>query len=115
MLSLVARGGPLMDVLIPAVGGDRDEFLAAAYALDLGSWKTLTATFDGRRLNAVLDLDPNGRLAGVLEGRAGRQPWRKPFPRRHLRPSASGSKTHRSSPAPSASSWPRSLPSSATA
>jgi len=60
----------LMAAMRPRDRGD-DDFLIPALLLDVASWRRLTATFDGRRLEAQLELDPAGRMAGALAGPQG--------------------------------------------
>ncbi|MHC4249850.1 MAG: hypothetical protein ACYS9X_12045 [Planctomycetota bacterium] len=56
-----------LDMLMLAMGsGDRDEFLAASALLDFPSWRWAGATYDGRRLEARLELDPRSPLIRAL-------------------------------------------------
>ena len=72
MLQAEANGGAMLDSIIAAVQRhDREEFYIVSSLLDFASWKSLTASFDGKRLEAHLHLDPNGRIAKALVGPEG--------------------------------------------
>ncbi|MHC5056148.1 MAG: hypothetical protein ACYTKD_15690 [Planctomycetota bacterium] len=63
-----------LDMLMLAMGsGERDEFLAASALLDFPSWRWARATYDGRRLEARLELDPRSPVVRAL-----RQPAEPP-------------------------------------
>ncbi len=56
-----------INMLMPAINHSaRDEFLAASALLDFPSWRRATATYDGERLEARLELDPRSPVARAL-------------------------------------------------